>query len=219
MNVEKFCTAFNIKIDSNNNLKDRTVWKSCCNKNRRKNNKNALIQIEIITSNHKPKIENVNSNKNVNSSSVSTYEDHTYVVIGPRNFGKVYYMLKILEKTGNKRPIHIITRSPNQNLNYKTSTKIKPIDKYKGSVVIFDDMLGARNSSQIDNFYRRGRHENLEVYYISQSYFRLPRQNIRINCDRLILFNQTLRDVQSLYYDIGAYEMFYSEFKEMCRRA
>ena len=93
-------------------------------------------------------------------------------------------MLKILEKIDNKRPIHIITRSPNQYPNYKTSTDIKPINKYKGSVVIFDDMLWAKNSSQIDEFFTRGRHEDLDVHYISQSYFALPRQSIRNNSDR-----------------------------------
>ena len=76
-------------------------------------------------------------------------------------------------------------------------------------------MLGARNSSQIDEIFTRGRHEDLDVYYMSQSYFGLPRQSIR-NSDRLILFEQTLRDVQSMYYDIGAYDMRYDEFKETC---
>ena len=78
-------------------------------------------------------------------------------------------------------------------------------------------MLGARNSSQIDEFFTRGRHEDLEVYYISQSYFALPRQSIRNNSDRLILFKQTLRDVQSMYQDVGAFDMKYDELKEMCR--
>ena len=128
-------------------------------------------------------------------------------------------MLKVLEKIDNQRPIHIITRSPNQYPNYKTNNEIKPINKYKGSVVIFDDMLGAKNSSQIDEFFTRGRHEDLDVYYISQSYFALPRQSIRNNSDILILFKQTVRDVQSMYYDIGAYDMKYDEFEEMCHKA
>ena len=72
--------------------------------------------------------------------------------MGPRNVGKTYYILKVLEKIGNKRPIHIITRSPNQYPDFKTSKEIKPINKYNGSVVIFDDMLGSRNSSQIAKF-------------------------------------------------------------------
>ena len=162
----------------------------------------------------KSKIDNVN-NKIIDL----TLENHRHVIIGPSNVGKTYYMLKILEKRDKKRPIHITTRSPNQYPNYKTSNEIKPINKYKGSVVIFDDMLGDKNSSQIDEFFTRGRHEDLDVYYISQSYFGLPRQSIRNNSDRLILFKQTLRDVQSMYYDIGAYDMNYDEFKLMCHKA
>ena len=160
----------------------------------------------------KPKFDNVNNK-------VSTYENHRHVIIGPSNVGKTFYMLKVLEKIGDQRPIHIITRSPNQYPNYKTCNEIKPIKKYKGSVAIFDDMSGAKNSSQIDEFFTIGRHEDLDVYYISESYFGLPRQSIRNNSDRLILFKQTLRDVQSMYYDIGAYDMNYDEFKQMCHKA
>ena len=67
-------------------------------------------------------------------------------------------------------------------------------------------MLGARNSSQIDEFYTRGRHEDLGFFYVSQSCCCLPRQSILNNSDRLVLFKQTLRDVQSMFYDIGAYD-------------
>ena len=168
--------------------------------------------------NQQPQIDKINKNNN-NNVSVPAYENQAYVVIGPRNVGKKFYMLKVLEKIGNKRPIHIITRSPNQYPKYKTSSEIKPMNKYKGSVVIFDNKLGSRNSSQKDKFFTRGRHEDLEVYYISQSYFALPRQSIRNNSDRLILFKQTLGDVQSKYYNIGAYDMNYNEFKQGCHKA
>ena len=66
----------------------------------------------------------------------TTYENNRHAVIGPNNVGKTYYMLKILEKICNKRPIHITTRSPNQYLNFKTSIGIKPMDRSSGSVVI-----------------------------------------------------------------------------------
>ena len=131
-------------------------------------------------------------------------------------------MLKILEKIGNEKPIHTKTRSPNEYPNFKTSKEIKPIYKYKGynkSVVLFDDMLRAGNSSQIIEFYTRGRHEDLSIFYVSQSFFGLPRQSIRNNSDRIILFKQTLRDVQIMYYDIVAYDMKYDEFKEKCHKA
>ena len=155
--MNRNCSMCKIRIDENNYLKHRTNCKKSYNENRRKNN-NTLT----------PNIENVKNNNN-NNDIVSTYENHRHVIIGPSNVGKTYYMLKVLEKIGEQRPIHLITRSPNQYPNYKTSNEIKPINKYKGSVVIFDDMLGAKNSSQIDEFFTRGRHENLDVYYISQS--------------------------------------------------
>ena len=157
-----------------------------------------------------------NKDKNTN---ILTYENHRHVFIGPSNLGQTFYMPKVLAKIVNERLIHIITRSPNQYPNYKTSNEIKPINKYKGSVVIFDDMLGARNSFQLDDFFTGGRHEELDVYYISQSHFALPRQSNRNKTDRLILFKQTLRDVQSMYDDIGAFDMIYDEFKEMSRVA
>ena len=214
MNVKK-CTVCNIEIDEDNCKKDRNICKNCYNINRKKYNNEKKRKVDdSVNKIEKPKIDNINIKINV-----PKYENHRHVVIGPSNVGKTFYMLKILEKIGNKRSIHIITRSPNQYPSYKTSTEIKPINKYKGSVVIFDDMLGAKNSSQIDEFFTRGRHEDLDVYYISQSYFALPRQSIRNNSDILILFKQTLRDVQSMYYDIGAYDMKFDEFKEMCHKA
>ena len=65
-------------------------------------------------------------------------------------------MLRILEKRGSNRPIHIITRSPNQYSSYETKNENKPIGKYKGGNVIIDDMLWDPNSSQIDDFFTRG---------------------------------------------------------------
>ena len=59
-------------------------------------------------------------------------------------------------------------------------------------------MIGDENSSQIDEFFKRGTHEFSDVYYISQSYFGLTRQSIRKNSDRILLFKQTLRDDEGI---------------------
>ena len=163
--MNRNCSVCNIMIDENNHLKHRTICKKCHNENRRKNNNNTIIENEIVTTPQQPKIDKVNNKNTI----VSTYENHRHVVISPSNVGKTFYMLKKLEKRGNKSLINIITRSPNQYTNYKTSNKIKPIHKYKGSVIFFHDMLGGKNSSQIEDFFTRGRHEDLDVCYISQS--------------------------------------------------
>ena len=86
-------------------------------------------------------------------------------------------------------------------------------------MLFFDQMLGARNSSQIDDFFTRGRQKALDVYCIRQCYFGLPRQRIRKNSGRRILFKQALGDVESLYKEIGGYDMKYDEVIEKCRKA
>ena len=68
-------------------------------------------------------------------------------------------------------------------------------------------MLGARNSSQKDEIFTGGRHKDLDVYYISQIFLGLPRQSIRNNSDRILLFTQSLRGVQNINDVIGAYDM------------
>ena len=177
MNVKKR-TVCNIEIDEDNCKKDRNICKECYNINRKSYNNNEKKKKQNDSRNNieKRKINNVN-----NTNIVPKYENHAFVVISPRNVGKIFYLLKVLERIDDKRPIHIMTRSPNQYSNYNTSNEIKPINKYKGSVVLFEDTLGARNCSQIDGFFTRGRHGDLNVYYISRSYFALPRQSFRKN--------------------------------------
>ena len=63
--MNRNCTACNIMIDSNIYKKDRTVCKTCFNKNKRKNNKNILTPNKFINSYQQPNIENLNNN-NVN---------------------------------------------------------------------------------------------------------------------------------------------------------
>ena len=104
--MNRICNTCNIVKDENNYWKYETACKNCYNKKRRKNK------------NQQPKTDKI-INENDNNPLVSTYENNAYVLIGPRNVGKIYYMLKMLEKTGNKRPFHIITRSANQCPNMK----------------------------------------------------------------------------------------------------
>ena len=79
-------------IDENKYLKHRTIRKKCHNENRRKNNNNTIIENEIVITPQQPKI------YKINNYNVSTYENRAKVVIGPRNVGKTYYILKVLEK-------------------------------------------------------------------------------------------------------------------------
>ena len=93
MNVKK-CTVCGIEIDEDNCKKDRNIC-NCYNINRKKynNNEKKRKNDDSMKNIEKPRIDNVNKKLNV-----STFENHACVVIGPRNLGKTYYTLKVLEK-------------------------------------------------------------------------------------------------------------------------
>ena len=145
------------------------------------------------------------------------------LIVGPSFSGKTHLMLKILSQIRD-RDIYIITKSPPEQYSNKIKIKeisdeIKPLNEYENGVIVFDDVLGSSNSRYIDQFFIRGRHNNLDIYYLSQSYFDLPKRTIRNNSNKIILFNQTLKDIENIYRDIPGYDMNYDEFKQLCKKS
>ena len=199
--MNRNCSACNIMIDINKYKKDRTVCRDCYNKKKRKNN---LTQ--------QPKIENGKNNNN------------RTLLVGPLFSGKTYMMLKILSRIPN-RDIYIITKSPpeqytNSKIKIKEiSNEIKPLNEYENGIIVFDDILGSSNSRFIDQFFIRGRHNILDIYYLSQTYFDLPKRTIRNNSNKIFLFNQTLKDIEHIYRNLAGYDMNYDEFKDLCRKS
>ena len=181
MDKNKNCSVCNIKLDINKYKNDRTVCKDCYNKKKRKNN--LIQQPEIENGNH------INNNRTL--------------LVGPSFSGKTYLMLKILSPIPN-RDIYIITKSPpeqysNSKIKIKEiSNEIKPLNEYENGIIVFDDILGSSNSRFIDQFFIRGRHNNLDIFYLSQSYFDLPKRTIRNNSNKIILFNQTLKGIEHI---------------------
>ena len=208
MEKNKNCSVCNIKLDINNYEKDRTVCKDCYNKKKRKHN---LDQNEINIFHQQPKIENGNNNNRT-------------LLVGPSFSGKTYLMLKTLSRTPN-RDIYIITKSPpeqytNSKIKIKEiSDEIKPLNEYENGIKVSDDILGSSNSRFIDQFFIRGRHNKLDIYYLSQSFFDLPKRTLRKNSNKIILFNQTLKDIEHIYREVAGYDMNYDEFKELCRKS
>ena len=207
--MNRNCSACNIKTDLKNYKGDRTVCKTCYNKNKRKNNNNLLPSETITASHQQPKIEKINNNNNKNRT----------LVIGFSKCGKTYLMnFILLEK---QEPIFIITESLYQNPNIKaqTSDEIQPKELYKNSIVVFDDMLLSKQESNFDLIFTRSRHQNIDIHYISQKYFHLPKDTIRKKSFKIILFKQTLRDIILLLHDITGLDMKLEEWKQLCRTA
>jgi hypothetical protein len=76
-----------------------------------------------------------------------------------------------------------------------------------------------RNQSKAEDFYTRGRHNNISSIYISQNYYKLPRQTIRSNANVLILFSLPKKDLQHIYDDIVSRDMSWTEFQTFCNKA
>ena len=59
--------------------------------------------------------------------------------------------------------------------------------------------------------------DNCDTLYISQNYFRLPRQTIRENSNFIILFPQDVKNLNHIYADHCSSDMSKEEFKEFCK--
>ena len=98
-------------------------------------------------------------------------------------------MLKIPSRIPN-RNFYKITKSPAEQYSSSTikikkiSDEIKPLNEYEIVIIFCDDILGSSNSKLVDQYFIRGWHNDfndLEIYYLSQSYFDLPKKTIRNN--------------------------------------
>ena len=85
----------------------------------------------------------------------------------------------------------------------------------KNLLILDDCFLGPQ--SKAEAYYTRGRQNNCETFYISQSYFRLPRHTVRENANFIVLFPQDVKNLQHIYADHCDGDMSLIEFKRFCR--
>ena len=85
----------------------------------------------------------------------------------------------------------------------------------KNLLILDDCFLGKQNKAEA--YYTRGRHNNCDTIYISQNYFRLPRQTIRENANFIILFPQDARNLNHIHLD-HCNDISRDEFKQFCKK-
>ena len=92
----------------------------------------------------------------------------------------------------------------------------KSFDSDKKNLLVLDDILDCPQSN-VQQFFTRGRHNSVNVFYISQSYFRLCRQSIRGNSNFFIFFKQCKKNLHHIYADLCAIDgLEYQEFADFC---
>ena len=73
---------------------------------------------------------------------------------------------------------------------YCNNDEIIPVDDLdcdSQKIVIFDDFVCDKNQNPLSDYFIQGRHKNCSVIYLSQSFYRTPK-DIRINCSHYIVF-------------------------------
>ena len=98
----------------------------------------------------------------------------------------------------NKIPINEIYHSSNEEIML-----ISEMEYTIQKVVIFDDYVCEKNQNYMINYFIQGRHKNFCVIYLSQSYYKTPK-DIRINCSHYNIFESlTKRENEAISNDRG----------------
>ena len=71
--------------------------------------------------------------------------------------------------------------------NYEYVPDPKEIDPNMKTLIVFDDIM-LEKQNKVENYYTRGRHNNVDCFYISQNYIKLPKNTIRENANLFIIF-------------------------------
>ena len=170
-----------------------------------------------------------NNNNNNNNNNDDKNKCNRTLIVGPSFCGKTHLLLnklRLIRMQDPEKQIRIITRSPEQyedvelhiEQGIEVEENVGDLEEYRGCCVVFDDMLDS-NQKLIDPFFTRGRHKSCDVYCLCQSYFDAPKKTVRNNSNIIILFQQTLKDVEHIHRDISGFDMSYEEFKSLCREA
>ena len=145
---------------------------------------------------------------------------------------------KLIKCFSNYIPIHIIPNILNEddidivieeivnNKDFeKSDTEIETFDnieelKYpqeyeNNSIIILDDLNQKEiNNDKIQAMFKRGCHNNLSIFIISQDYYELPKRTIRCNGNIFHLFKpNNYLDVRNIYQDKASMDLTLNEFK------
>ena len=143
-------------------------------------------------------------------------------VVGPSGSGKTGWLLNLIylfsQGKGTWSSITIITANDNEPLykylrkkddqikiveGLQNTPKLDSFDKKENHLVVWDDMVLAKDLSVVCNYYIRARKQNVSCIFISQSYYHIPLM-IRKNCNYLVLLKlQGTREINAILRECG----------------
>lgn len=74
------------------------------------------------------------------------------------------------------------------------------LDKKEKNLILFDDVITEKQNGKIMSYFTQGRHNNANVLYLSQSFFKVPKNCIRENSNFIILFaGLNMTDIRNIW--------------------
>ena len=125
-------------------------------------------------------------------------------------YDEIYLYARNLEQDKYKRLIKKM-RDYSHKIGYEilnvSHDEITPVTEmgYEDNqkLVIFDDYVCDKNQRQIENYFIQGRHKNCSVIYLSQSFYKTPK-DIRLNCSHYCLFEfPSTREANRISSEMG----------------
>lgn len=132
-------------------------------------------------------------------------------------FKNLYVYSKTLEQPKYKLLKQIISEIDDVNMYtfFENDKVISPEKVLPDSVFILDDVI-SENQHVIREYFSRGRHNKKDIFYLAQSYPKVPKQLIRDNPNLIVLFKQDETNLKHVYNEHCSGDMSYYEFKNFC---
>jgi len=164
------------------------------------------------------------------------------VICGPSGCGKTNLLLNLLLNKGylNFDRLHLYSKSLGQEKYqflrdwaetleqvagkevasfHSSSDGIIPVEslnKQERTIMIFDDVM-LEKQEPIEKYFCQGRHGGADAFYLTQNFFRIPKQSIRDNCNLVVLFNQDGKNTRAIHDVFVGGDMLSDEFRDFCR--
>ena len=110
-------------------------------------------------------------------------------------YDRIHLYAKNLEQQKYKDMIQTLTDISNSvgyNVLVCSNDDIIPVEELKDEdaqkIVIFDDFICEKNQKPLIDYFIRGRHKNCSVIYLSQSFYKTPK-DIRLNCSHFCVYD------------------------------
>ena len=118
-------------------------------------------------------------------------------------FDKVYLYAKNLEQSKYQNLMDMFQPISNEvgyDVIEASNDEIIPVEDLNGNsqkIVVFDDFVCDKNQKPLVDYFIRGRHKNCSVIYLSQSYYKTPK-DIRLNCSHFAIYEFPSANERSL---------------------